>query len=582
MATADSPNFEKILSLLERRGAARLSHGPGRTLIDHLHGTMKILAHWRQSEDVIAAGLLHSIYSTDIYREQLVSASDRREIRHVAGESAERLAWLFGSILRNSFFDAVHSAHGNISKTFNIAGHRQPSVLRISPEDAGKLLVIYMANTAEQVRCSDGGPGTWLSAVSQWGEYARPLVRRAPPIFHSCQEHVSAKDERIGLEFYRTGIACLREQIGHNSANTRTAFASVRKRLPWLAEPRIHLAYIALGEKRWHDALRHTESGLTALHLWGTAWDKRLPFSAWESAANKMVELAQMGFVNPVAATRLIHATHASSSSWEERLTTLSASKPARKKISAAASRPSRLPERFETYLSAFALPNTRVKHTWYPGLSKRPVWPTKDFALARALSASFDSIRREFLAVQPGTGFQNEIEKIDRTGAWTIFPLYELGKRNDENCSRCPITASIVEKHGATQSISSAVYFSILGPHSHVAAHNGPTNMRLRCHLGIEVPGGCRLRVDSSIARWREGHCLVFDDSFEHEVWNRSAKRRVVLVVDLWHPDLTPEEISLIEGMNRYVSAHANDMSGYWKKNERAREQYAAASQKP
>lgn len=37
-------------------------------------------------------------------------------------------------------------------------------------------------------------------------------------------------------------------------------------------------------------------------------------------------------------------------------------------------------------------------------------------------------------------------------------------------------------------------------------------------------------------------GKCLVFDDSYEHEVWNRTEGERVLLLFDLWHPDLVEE----------------------------------------
>ena len=82
---------------------------------------------------------------------------------------------------------------------------------------------------------------------------------------------------------------------------------------------------------------------------------------------------------------------------------------------------------------------------------------------------------------------------------------LYELGRRIDANCARCPITASIVEEHAAVESISGAVYFSILDPHTHIASHKGPTNMRLRCHLAIEAPPDCRMRVDRQTLTWRK-----------------------------------------------------------------------------
>lgn len=34
----------------------------------------------------------------------------------------------------------------------------------------------------------------------------------------------------------------------------------------------------------------------------------------------------------------------------------------------------------------------------------------------------------------------------------------------------------------------------------------------------------------------------MVFDDSYEHEVWNKTDKERVLLLFDLWHPELEQE----------------------------------------
>jgi len=39
-----------------------------------------------------------------------------------------------------------------------------------------------------------------------------------------------------------------------------------------------------------------------------------------------------------------------------------------------------------------------------------------------------------------------------------------------------------------------------------------------------------------------------VFDDSFEHEVWNNSTESRVILLVDVWHPELTLNERVILE----------------------------------
>lgn len=80
----------------------------------------------------------------------------------------------------------------------------------------------------------------------------------------------------------------------------------------------------------------------------------------------------------------------------------------------------------------------------------------------------------------------------------------------------------------------------------THVHAHSGPTNCRLRAHLGLKVPsdptGLSTLRVADQQLTWEEGKLLVFDDSFDHEVWYDNPQRepRIVLIMDLWHPELT------------------------------------------
>jgi aspartyl/asparaginyl beta-hydroxylase (cupin superfamily) len=115
-------------------------------------------------------------------------------------------------------------------------------------------------------------------------------------------------------------------------------------------------------------------------------------------------------------------------------------------------------------------------------------------------------------------------------------------------------------------------IYLSRMRGGTHIAAHRGPTNLRLRCHLGIEVPSGdCAIRVGDETRHWEEGSCLVFDDSFEHEAWNHTEQDRIVLIVDLWHPGLSGTEVRLLEGLHSYAYAHARKLGGYWAANAAA-----------
>jgi aspartate beta-hydroxylase len=96
----------------------------------------------------------------------------------------------------------------------------------------------------------------------------------------------------------------------------------------------------------------------------------------------------------------------------------------------------------------------------------------------------------------------------------------------------------------------------SWLAPGAHIAPHCGPHNLRLRLHLGLVVPEPINdgtmwrpragIRVGNATVRsWTEGIAIIFDESFEHSVYNDGSTPRLVLIVDVWHPSLTMEKRS-------------------------------------
>ena len=87
------------------------------------------------------------------------------------------------------------------------------------------------------------------------------------------------------------------------------------------------------------------------------------------------------------------------------------------------------------------------------------------------------------------------------------------------------------------------SVFFSILQPGAHIPPHTGVTNTRAIVHLPLVVPEGCEFRVGGETRAWREGEAFAFDDTIEHEAWNRSDARRIVLIFDVWNPHLTAAE---------------------------------------
>ncbi|GHC11206.1 aspartyl/asparaginyl beta-hydroxylase domain-containing protein [Cerasicoccus arenae] len=129
------------------------------------------------------------------------------------------------------------------------------------------------------------------------------------------------------------------------------------------------------------------------------------------------------------------------------------------------------------------------------------------------------------------------EVETITTDSHWKTFFLAGYGIECDENRRRCPET---IKALGKIPGMKTAM-FSILSEGKHIPAHRGPYNGVLRYHLGLVVPEPreqCRIRVHDEFYSWSEGKGVIFDDSFDHEVWNDTPGVRVVLFVDFQRPE--------------------------------------------
>jgi len=91
---------------------------------------------------------------------------------------------------------------------------------------------------------------------------------------------------------------------------------------------------------------------------------------------------------------------------------------------------------------------------------------------------------------------------------------------------------------------------FSLLKPGTRIPAHNGTHNTRLICHLPLIVPPGCFFRVGNETRQWEVGKLIIFDDTIEHEAWNDSAEERVVLIFEVWRPELSAQEQSEVTAL--------------------------------
>ncbi len=174
------------------------------------------------------------------------------------------------------------------------------------------------------------------------------------------------------------------------------------------------------------------------------------------------------------------------------------------------------------------------------------PVLDVRRFAWTALLRDHWASIRDEAVRVAlrgeaaPSLATispdHRAIAEIDK---WRSFFLWGYGFPITDNLARCPETAKIVEQIPGLNS----AFFSILAPGTHIPDHRGVTKGLITCHLGLIVPrdGDVRMRIDTRIVRWAEGETLVFDDTYQHEVWNDTTGTRVVLLIQFERPLRNP-----------------------------------------
>ncbi|XP_071112083.1 aspartyl/asparaginyl beta-hydroxylase-like isoform X2 [Haliotis cracherodii] len=180
--------------------------------------------------------------------------------------------------------------------------------------------------------------------------------------------------------------------------------------------------------------------------------------------------------------------------------------------------------------------------------LKSHPWWTPRETGLAqhlKALQQHWQEIRDEGLRqLNVDTSrFIFEDENLREKGEWKQFTLYTQGKKSQKNCEKAPVTCSLVDKIPDVRDCTRGqVKFSVMQPGVHVWPHCGPTNCRIRSHLGLVVPPGPRIRVGNETREWEEGKFIIFDDSFEHEVWHDGDKFRLVLIMDFWHPGLSDD----------------------------------------
>ena len=221
------------------------------------------------------------------------------------------------------------------------------------------------------------------------------------------------------------------------------------------------------------------------------------------------------------------------------------------------------------------------------PSLTAKPLWSTDavpglDEWLRDVVAPALPDIQAEVLALRKPTGEGGEAEAVGfqeykaptwsgdgsaaarlgtDSGQWNVLYLHLHDVDTATAASACPVTMRVL---GALPRAYNHSMFSAMAAGTHITPHHGPTNKKLRLQIPISVPPdqvapgergsahdrqavGCGLRVADEVVLHRQGEPILFDDSFQHEAWNWCASPRLVLIADIWHPQLSSKEVKFL-----------------------------------
>ncbi len=211
-------------------------------------------------------------------------------------------------------------------------------------------------------------------------------------------------------------------------------------------------------------------------------------------------------------------------------------------------------------------------RYYYFPELPQIQFYARALFPWLDELEAATGAIRAELLEVMRIDGafspyVTGDANRPRKTGhgmldnpAWSAFYLWKNGEPVPENAARCPATMRALRNAPLAMmpNRSPSILFSLLQAGAHIPPHHGFVNTRLICHLPLIVPPGCTFRVGNDLRDWVEGKAWAFDDTIEHEAWNRSSETRVILLFDIWRPELTNEERKLVVDLFEAIDAHS------------------------
>lgn len=208
----------------------------------------------------------------------------------------------------------------------------------------------------------------------------------------------------------------------------------------------------------------------------------------------------------------------------------------------------------------------------YYPQLPQRQYYEREEFDWVASLEMQVDAIRTELAGLlETREGFRpylvnapdrprTEFHGLTDNPDWSTLYLWENGEPVTDHVERCPRTFAAIRQLPLCEIAPRAptIMFSLLRAGARIPAHTGIINARLICHLPLIVPPGCGFRVGNEVREWEVGKLLIFDDTIEHEAWNDSDEDRVVLIFDIWRPEIDAADRAALKAVFAGIDAYA------------------------
>jgi len=213
-----------------------------------------------------------------------------------------------------------------------------------------------------------------------------------------------------------------------------------------------------------------------------------------------------------------------------------------------------------------------RPTFLYFPEMPAIEFFERGDFPWLDAIEAATDEIRAELtdVMIADRAGLQPYIDyadglpvdqwkELNRSRRWSAYFLWNQGAPQPSHIARCPRTAAALERTPRCDVAERAptAFFSILDAATTIPAHTGVTNTRLTVHLPLIVPPDCGFRVGGTTREVVAGKAWVFDDTIDHEAWNKSDMPRAILIFDIWNPFLSEAERDLVRAATEVVGTY-------------------------